>query len=276
MSEMAKAAGRTEDAAKYDDLFTKIRAAYQKEYILPDGHVKGETQTCYVLSLYFDLLPEELRANAAKYLIEDIRKHDNHLTTGFIGVRHLCPILTRMGYADAAYTLLQNDTYPSWGYSIKHGATTVWERWDGWTEEKGFQDPGMNSFNHYSLGSVGEWLFESVAGIDLDPEIPAFKHSIIRPVPGGGLTYANASYNSLYGQIMSGWKLNGNRLALDVTIPPNTTATVYVPAGEGAKITEGGKPAEKAEGLRFLRNEKGYAVFEADSGSYAFESTVSK
>lgn len=115
-----------------------------------------------------------------------------------------------------------------------------------------------------------------MAGIDLDPQVPAFKHSIIRPVPGGGLTYANAFYNSLYGRIMSGWKLDGNRLALNVTIPPNTTATVYVPSGDDAKITEDGKPAEKAAGLRFLRNEKGYAVFEADSGSYAFESTVSK
>lgn len=276
MSEMAKAAGRKEDAAKYDDLFNKIRAAYQKEYVLPDGQVKGETQTCYVLSLYFDLLPVEMRENAAKYLVEDIRKHDNHLTTGFIGVRHLCPILTRMGYADAAYTLLTNDTYPSWGYSIKHGATTVWERWDGWTAEKGFQDPGMNSFNHYSLGSIGEWLFESVAGIELDPDTPGFKHSIIRPVPGGGLTYARASYISIYGSIESGWKLNGDRLTLNVTIPPNTTATVYVPADEGAKVTEGGKPAENASGLRFLRNEKGYAVFEADSGIYMFESAISR
>lgn len=276
MSEMAKALGRTEDYAKYDALFQKIRAAYQKEFVQPDGRIGGESQTVYVLSLYFDLLPEDMRAKAAEYLVEDIKKNGNHLTTGFIGVRHLCPVLTQMGYPEMAYTLLNNDTYPSWGYSIKHGATTIWERWDGWTAEKGFQDPGMNSFNHYSLGSVGEWLFESVGGIDLDPEVPAYKKSVIRPVIGGGFTHAKAEYRSIYGKIASGWKLDGDKLALDVTIPANTTSTVYVPAAEGSEVTEGGKPAKKAEGLRFVKEENGYAVFEAGSGVYSFASTMKK
>jgi alpha-L-rhamnosidase len=270
MAQMAKAVERTDDAAMYHDLFEKIKAAYQKEYVLPDGHVKGETQTCYLLSIYFDLMPDNLRDAAAKILADDIKANGNHLTTGFIGVRHLCPVLTKMGYADLAYILLQNDTYPSWGYSIKQGATTIWERWDGWTQEKGFQDPGMNSFNHYSLGSVGEWLFETVAGIDLDPEVPGFKRFVIHPVPGGGLSYAKAQYNSISGTIESGWKLDGGVLTLDVTIPANTSATVYVPAGEGAKITESGKPAEKAAGLKFLKQEKGFSVFDAGSGSYKF------
>jgi alpha-L-rhamnosidase len=175
-----------------------------------------------------------------------------------------------MGYADLAYILLQNDTYPSWGYSIKQGATTIWERWDGWTQEKGFQDPGMNSFNHYSLGSVGEWLFESVAGIDLDPEVPGFKRFVIHPVPGGGLSYAKAQYNSINGTIESGWKLDGGTLSLDVTIPANTSATVYIPSAEGARITESGKPVEKAAGLKLLKQEKGFAIFDAGSGSYKF------
>ncbi|MHB9028769.1 MAG: glycoside hydrolase family 78 protein [Candidatus Latescibacterota bacterium] len=276
MSQMAKALGRAEDFAKYDALFQKIRSAYQKEYVLPDGRIRGDTQTVYVLSLYFDLLPEDMRSKATDFLVEDIIKQGGHLTTGFLGVRHLCPTLTAMGHPDVAYQLLNNDTYPSWGYSIKQGATTIWERWDGWTAEKGFQDPGMNSFNHYSLGSVGEWMFESVAGIDLDPEVLAFKHSIIRPVVGGGLTHAKAEYHSIYGKIASGWKLDGENLTLDVTIPANTTATVYVPASQGAEVTEGGKPAQKADGLKFVKEENGYAVFEAGSGNYSFTSTMKR
>ncbi len=276
MSQMAKALGRVEDSAKYSALFQKIRTAYQKEYVHPDGRIKGDAQTVYVLSLYFDLLPENLRGKAAELLVEDIIKQGGHLTTGFLGVRHLCPILTATGHPDVAYQLLNNDTYPSWGYSIKHGATTIWERWDGWTAEKGFQDPGMNSFNHYSLGSVGEWLFESVAGIDLDPEIPAFRHSILRPVIGGGLTYAKAEYKSIYGIIASGWKLDNDTLSLDVTIPANTTATVYIPAAEGSEVLEGGKPARKAKGLKFVKAENGCMVFEAGSGVYSFTSSVKK
>ncbi len=276
MADMAKALGRTEDVAKYGDLFGKIREAFNKEFVKPDGRITGDTQTVYVLALYFDLLPDNLRAKAAQYLVENIKKNGNHLTTGFIGVRHLCPVLTQMGYPDLAYTLLNNDTYPSWGYSIKYGATTIWERWDGWTTEKGFQDPGMNSFNHYSLGSVCEWLFESVAGIDLDPKTPAYKHSIIHPVVGGGMTHARAEYASIYGTIASGWKLDGNKLTLDVTIPANTTATISVPATEGITVTEGGKPAEKAAGLKFVKYADGYSVYEAGSGTYQFESLVKK
>ncbi|MDP2982998.1 MAG: family 78 glycoside hydrolase catalytic domain [Candidatus Latescibacter sp.] len=214
MSRMARVIDNDSDAARYEDLFRKIRAAFQKEYLSPEGRIRGETQTGYLLALYMDLLPEELRVKAAQYLVEDIRSKGWHLSTGFIGVRHLAPVLTRMGYPDVAYRLLNNDTFPSWGYSIKQGATTIWERWDGWTEDKGFQDPGMNSFNHYSLGSVGEWLYSSVAGIDLDPEKPGFKHIIIRPVPGGGLTYARARYQSIHGLIQSSWTKSLNQLSL--------------------------------------------------------------
>lgn len=276
MSEMAKALGRTDDSTKYEALFEKIRAAFRKEYVLPDGKVKGESQTGYVLSIAFNLLPEEIWPSVSQFLVDDIKAHGNHLTTGFIGVRHLCPVLTKTGHPDVAYMLLNNDTYPSWGYSIKHGATTIWERWDGWTAEKGFQDPGMNSFNHYSLGSVCEWLFESVAGIDLDSQVPAYKHAIIRPVIGGGLTFARAKYNSIHGKFASGWKLAGNNLELNVTIPVNTTAAVYVPAVENTPVTEGGKPAEKAAGLKFVGYENGYSLYEAGSGTYSFVSTLKK
>ncbi|HUU28044.1 MAG TPA: glycoside hydrolase family 78 protein [archaeon] len=276
MSKMAAAVGRGEDARKYERLFEDIRAAFQKNFVSPEGRVQGETQTDYLLALYMDLLPEGLRAKAAEYLVEDIRKKDWHLSTGFIGVRHLNPILTLMGYPDVAYRLLNNDTFPSWLYPIKNGATTIWERWDGWTAEKGFQDPGMNSFNHYSLGSIGEWLYRFVAGIDLDPEVPGYKRIVIHPYPGGGLEYARAEYSSIHGKIASGWSRSGDSLELDITVPVNTSATVYVPADPEAFITESGKPAEKAEGVKLLRREHGYAVFEVGSGMYSFKSTQAK
>ena len=164
------ALGKSEEAAKYEQLFQDIKAAFNKRYVAADGRIQGNTQCCYVMALRFDLLPEELRPKAAQYLEDDIKAKGWHLSTGFVGVSHLLPVLTQAGKTDTAYRLLMQDTFPSWLFSVKHGATTIWERWDGWTPEHGFQDPGMNSFNHYSLGSCGQWLFDTVAGIGLDPD----------------------------------------------------------------------------------------------------------
>nr|MDQ3604118.1 family 78 glycoside hydrolase catalytic domain [Actinomycetota bacterium] len=169
MAEMAGAIGRHDDAREYRDLNENIKAAFEEAYVSPDGRIQGDTQTCYLLALHMELLPEDLRSAAAEHLVRSIEREDWHLSTGFAGVGYLCPVLTEAGYADVAYRLLENETYPSWGYTVKNGATTIWERWDGWTEENGFQSPNMNSFNHYSLGSVGEWLYRYVAGIDQDP-----------------------------------------------------------------------------------------------------------
>ncbi len=234
----------------------------------PDGRIKGDTQTVYVLALHFDLLPEGERALAADHLVEDIEKRDTHLSTGFLGASHLNPVLTEIGRTDLAYRLLQNDTFPSWGYSIKHGATTIWERWDGWTPEKGFQDPGMNSFNHYSFGSVGEWMYAVVGGIDLDPQVPGYERFVLRPRPGGGLTHAKAELQSAYGTIGSDWTIEGGRLHWTIDVPPNTSATVYVPTSDPASVVESGRPAAQAEGLKPLRSEPEAAVFEAGSGRY--------
>jgi alpha-L-rhamnosidase len=236
--------------------------------------VKGDTQTSYVLALHMDLLPEELRAKAAEYLVRTIEEKDWHLATGFVGVGYLCPVLTEAGYPDVAYRLLNNETYPSWGYTIKQGATTIWERWDGWTGEGGFQSPNMNSFNHYSLGSVGEWLYRYVAGIDA--ETPGFDRIFIRPRPGGSLTHARARYDSVRGRIESGWNISDGQFRLRVTIPANATATVHVPSAEAADVTEGGKPAEKAEGVELLHRENGATVFAVGSGEYEFVGTPSE
>lgn len=270
MAEMAEATGRHEDAKKYRDLHERIRAAFNDAYVVPDGRIEGDTQTCYLLALHMDLLPEELRSAAADHLVRTIEREDWHLSTGFVGVGYLCPVLTETRHTDVAYRLLLNETYPSWGYNIKNGATTIWERWDGWTEENGFQSPNMNSFNHYSLGSVGEWLYRYVAGIGLGT--PGYGRIVIRPRPGGGLTHARGEYDSVRGRISSAWKIEDDRFVLEVTIPPNTTATVHVPVANS--VSEGGKPVEEAEGVEILSADTGEIVLSVGSGRYEFAGRV--
>jgi alpha-L-rhamnosidase len=272
VAKMAAAIGRTEDAKKYEQLFEQIKQAFNKAYVAQDARIKGDTQTCYCMGLHFDLLPADKREPAARHLVEDLKKRDWHLSTGFVGLSYLLPALTETGNLDIAYRLLTADTFPSWGYSIKNGATTIWERWDGWTQDKGFQDPGMNSFNHYAFGSVGRWLFGTVAGIDTDG--PGYKQIRIEPKPGGGFNYAKASYKSIYGEIVSDWKIEDGTFTLGVVIPANTRATVCVPAKDADSVTEGGLPAAKAEGVQFIRMDNGKAVFAVGSGSYRFVSKL--
>jgi alpha-L-rhamnosidase len=274
MAKMAKVVGRFDDAKKYIKLLNDIKSAFNEAYVGPDGSVKGNTQTAYVLALYMDLLPDEVRPLAANHLVEDIKKRDWHLSTGFLGVGYLLPVLTEYGHLDVAYQLLNRETYPSWGYSIRHGATTIWERWDGWTEQNGFQDPGMNSFNHYSLGSVGEWLYRYVAGIDLDQEIPGYKQIVIHPRPGGSLNYAMAAYESIHGKIISQWEMKDDSFALNVTIPVNTTATVHVLGNNHSSITEGGLPVSEADDIKFLGVRDGKTLFRVGSGEYKFVSKL--
>ena len=181
-------------------------------------------------------------------------------------------MLARHGYLDLAYKLLLNEDYPSWGYSIKHGATTMWERWDGWRHDVGFQDPSMNSFNHYAYGAVGEWMYRYIAGIDADALHAGCRHVVIRPRPGGGLTSAGARYRSMYGEIATDWRMEEDVFMLHVAIPANTTATVYLPAT--AAVTEGGFPAAQATGVTLLREEDGAAVFAIVSGDYAFAAVL--
>ncbi len=239
MTQIAVVLGRAEDAVRFKTLFADIKAAFNGAYVSENGLVRGDTQTGYVLALRFGLLPEALRPLAAKRLVQNIASKNSHLSTGFVGVGYLCPVLTEAGYADVAYTLLLNTTFPSWGYSIEQGATTIWERWDGYTTEKGFQDTGMNSFNHYSLGSVGEWLQRYVAGIDADPDHPGFVHIHIQPYPDRRLSFVRASFESVRGRIESAWTWSGDTFTLNVTVPANTAATVMLPDGQTHEIGSG-------------------------------------
>jgi len=263
-----RALGREAEAAQYERMFEDIKAAFNQRYVSSDGRITGNTQCAYAMALKFELLPEDLRAKAAGYLVADIRAKGNHLSTGFVGVSYLLPVLTQMGYAEVAYQLLQQDTFPSWLFSVKHGATTIWERWDGWTPEKGFQDPGMNSFNHYSLGSCGEYLFGGISGIRAAS--PGFKRIVIEPVIGDSLTWAKASFDSVHGKIVSGWSRGEGQLSVNVSVPVNTTATILIPAKSAADLTESGKPIKRAKGVKVERLDNGIAQLQVSSGEYRF------
>lgn len=270
MAEMAAATGREEASRHYRALFEDVAAAFRQTYVADDGRIAGETQTVYCLALHFGLLTEEQRPLAAKHLVEAIAVKAGHLSTGFVGVSYLCHVLAEAGYPDVAYALLHKETFPSWKYSIRHGATTIWERWDGWTEEKGFQDPGMNSFNHYSLGSVGEWMRRRVVGIDLAPGAAGYDRVVIRPLVHASLTFADGHYDSIRGRIRSRWERDGERLALDVEIPANVAAEVHLPSGAGSEIREGGQTVDGAEGVEVVRREKHQTVLRIGSGTYRF------
>ncbi|MBK1881798.1 family 78 glycoside hydrolase catalytic domain [Luteolibacter pohnpeiensis] len=274
---LAKAAavlGKTDDAATYEALFQSIKSAYIAKYVnTTTGVITSDTQCAYLMALKFDLLPTDaLRELATQHLVDDIAAKGTHLSTGFVGVSYLLPVLTKMGRTDVAYQLLHQDTFPSWMFSIKYGATTIWERWDGWTPENGFQTTIMNSFNHYSLGSCGEWLYGTVAGIDMDPEVPGYKKIVIHPQPGGKLTSAKGSLNSIHGLISTSWRTYEGGFTLETEIPANTTATVYVPATGEDDVKESGKAIADAEGVSFVGMEGDFAVFAVESGRYRFTS----
>ena len=267
MQQIATALGRNEDADKYQQLFEKIRTAFNEAYVKPDATVGSGSQTSIVLALHMHLLPDSLRPAAATKLVTDIQTNNGHLTTGFLGTPYLMFELTSSGHPDVAYDLLFNNTFPSWGYMIEHGATTMWERWNG---DQMLDDPSMNSFNHYAYGAVAEWLYRDVAGIDSEFADPGFHSIHLHPEFDAKLGFANATYDSIYGPITSNWKVAGNKTTWKTVIPANTNAQFYFPTGANTRILENGKVIGVTSGLKFLRNENGKAIYGAGSGAYNF------
>jgi alpha-L-rhamnosidase len=267
----AKVLGKTGDAAKYEDLLRRIKAAFMKEYTTASGRLVSSTQTAYVLALQFDMLPESMRKQAAERLVENIQSYNKHLTTGFLGTPYLCHVLTRFGYNDLAYTLLLQEQYPSWLYPVKMGATTIWERWDGIKPDGTFQTPGMNSYNHYAYGAIGDWMYRVMVGLDTDESDPGYHTSVIKPHIGGGFTEADAALETPYGKIRSAWKKQGDGWILDVEIPANTKSSIYLPASSAQQVSENGKPLINTAELKLIGEKDGYILVEAGSGQYHFE-----
>jgi len=270
VGKMAAVTGRTDDAKKYGRLSDGIKAAFNKRYVQPDGRIQGNTQAGYALALRFNLLPGELRPKAARHMVDEFGRYNGHMSTGIQTSHRLMLELTRNGYNDEAYRLLNLRSFPSWGFMLEQGATTIWERWDGYVQGRGFQKPMMNSFNHWALGAVGEWMWRNIIGLNPDESKPGWKHFVIEPRPGGGLTWARGRYKSIRGTIISDWRLENGKFHLDVTVPPNTTATVYLPAKDAQSVTIDGKPAAESPLVQSLGMNSGKAVFAVNSGRYQF------
>ncbi len=268
MARYATILGKSGDAQRYLARAETLKTALNAKYFKADvGYYDNGTQTACVLPLAFDMVPQAERGRVFDHLVNKITKETKgHVGTGLIGGQWLNGVLTDGGRVDLAYRFATNTTYPSWGYMVEKGATTVWELWNGDTA-----DPAMNSGNHVMLvGDLVIWFYETLAGIASDPALPGFKHIIMRPLPVGDLTHVAASYRSAYGLIASEWFIRDGRFSWNITVPPNTTATVYIPASAADTITEGGRPLAKAQGITALRNEARAVVLSIDSGSYGF------
>ncbi|MGN6395292.1 MAG: family 78 glycoside hydrolase catalytic domain [Mucilaginibacter sp.] len=270
MIDAARVLGKKEDEAAYTESLARIKKAFLNEYVTPNGLISSDTQTAYVLALEFDMLPENLRAQAANRLAANIQRYGNHLTTGFLGTPYLCHVLSRFGHADVAYRLLLQQTYPSWLYPVKMGATTIWERWDGIRTDGTFETPTMNSYNHYAYGAIGDWMYRVIAGIDTKQDAPGYKGIIIKPTIGGNLTNVAADYQTGYGKVSSHWTVDGTTLKMDVEIPANTTATVYIPGTNSNGMTEGGKALATVPGITTGEAKDGYVPVNVGSGVYHF------
>ena len=267
---MATVLGKKADAKKYHALAAGVQAAFQRRFVTRDGDVAGGTQTARVLALHFDLLPAKIRPRVLADLVRDIEQRGWKLSTGFVGTSYLPHVLTAAGRSDVAYRLLHQKQWPSWLYPVTQGATTVWERWDGWTKERGFHEAGMNSFNHYAYGAIGAWLYAVVAGIEVDPARPGYRHIRLQPHPGGSLSSARARLASPHGEIVSAWRSSQRRFDWEVTVPANTTATARLPVPPKARITEGGKPLDRAPGVSKVARGKDAVTCQLTAGRYRF------
>lgn len=272
MSLFASITGSAADRPVFDTLAARMKDAFHKKYFDPTGHTYANgSQTANILPLAFDMTPEDKREGVIRSLAENIRtKTNGHIGTGLVGTQWIMETLTRFGHADIAYEIATQNTYPSWGYMVSKGATTIWELWNGDTA-----DPAMNSMNHLMLvGDLISWCYQSLAGIRADGDRPGFKHIIVAPILAGNLAFVKASHASPYGRIATSWERYAHDFSLHLTVPVNTSARVYVPAKDPAAVLESGRKAQAAPGVRFLRFNQTAAVFQVGSGSFFFRSVV--
>ena len=278
MAEMAEAIDRDQEANQYRQQLEKIREAFAQKYVQPNGHLTVDTQTAYALALLADLIPAPLRQAAGDRLAAKIRDNGNRMATGFLGTRPLLPMLSSVGHHDLAVQLLQSREFPSWGYEIEQGATTIWERWDSYTKEDGFgrHNASMNSFAHYAFGAVCEWMFWGLAGIDT--ESPGFQQLRIQPQPPSPdsnpqhtpIHWVRAHYDSIHGRVAVDWQQQPTQFTLNLKLPANTSATVILPASPGAAVREGNRDLAEVDGVRLLRRNDQQVELALGSGSYQF------
>ncbi len=260
VANMAEILGKTDDAQKYAQLSSEIKAAFQKRYIQPDGTIRGNSQSVYTLALHFGLLTPEQQEQALANLLVAIKRNNGRMTSGMQSAHRMLLELSARGFHEEAFRMVMLRDFPSYGYMMDQGATTIWEGWE--THRAG------NSWNHPAFSAVAEWAWRTLAGINPSENPSGYKHFVLRPLPAGDLQWVKASYESPYGTIRSAWKREGERFTFEVTVPPDSTAEVVVPTADGAAVTESGKPAQPA------RTEPGRAVFAVGSGNYLFESQL--
>lgn len=270
LSKAARILNKEEDANEYEELHNNILDAFRKEFVTPNGRLASPTQTACVLALMFDLVDEKDRKRTIDTLVKYLDENNCHLTTGFVGTPYLCHVLSSNGYNDIAYKLVLQTDYPSWLYQITKGATTIWEHWDGIKEDGSFWSADMNSFNHYAYGSIGDWLYRVVAGIDTSEGSPGYKHIYIKPQPAPGLSFAEGILQSMYGEIKSSWTKDENRMEIVINIPANTRATAILPYANTDALYEGGKKISEAEGISQIEDIGCGVKLELGSGLYKF------
>jgi alpha-L-rhamnosidase len=264
MSEMAAATGHAADAMHYADLAERTKRAFAARYLHADGTLGTNSQTGYAMAIGMELVPP---GTVAEAFVRTIHARHDHLATGFLGTPWLLPALSAIGQNDLAWKLLLNRDYPSWGYEIQAGATTMWERWNSLKPDGSFGDVGMNSFNHYAYGAVGDWMYRHIAGIA--PLAPGYARFAVAPTPGGGVTHGGGSLESAYGRIATAWTIDGDRFSLEITVPTGTTAEVTMPKVDASTVQEGDKPAAGATGVSGLHAVAAGASLSLGSGHYA-------
>ena len=275
LSEMAKSIGEDADSATYAALSNQIRDAFTSKLIAADGTVQGGSQTAYAMALGMNLVTDPaLREKVGEKFVAKLKTSDYHLTTGFLGTPWLLPALSSIGRSDLAYTMILKKDYPSWGYEIENGATTMWERWNSIDQNGNFGDVSMNSFNHYAYGAVGDWMYQNIGGISAVKA--GYKESKIAPAIGGGLTSGHGTYDSVYGMISSDWKKDDKGVSLDIKVPVNTTSMVSIPARNIAAVTEGSTPITQAEGVSDVTVKDGVVTFKVGSGSYSIHADATR
>ena len=282
MSEMSLAIGKSKESGEYHAQFARIQEAFAKKYLKPDGTLTVDTQTAYALAIFTGLVAEDKLPVLGKRLAEKIKANEGRMATGFLGTRPLLPALSLAGEQDLAMSLIQSRKFPSWGFEVENGATTIWERWDSYTKQDAFgkHNAAMNSFAHYSFGAVCEWMFQTLAGIDTDGA--GYQKLAIRPIlpPSEGLDATNsirwvrARYKTINGPVSCEWNRKEKSFSLKLTIPANVTATVYLPARNVETIRENGRLLDKNKGIQFLRTEGPRVLLSVPSGTYRFESEL--